>query len=215
MSLEIQIADLAIFLTDSDADAEEIEDFKQVYRDLDRFLKARGLPGHVEPETLPPLESNCDVGNFSYQSLHRLRRAYVYQRKNLKFFPVADALDDDPVLKDEYENPTFTSHLVHFSDCEGFYVPLDFAEPLYADDDENVLGGGVGSSPRLRAELVMVAPLLAIPLADGRLVQEVAAELGNFDRQSAHPLGSERMIWLALFEAACQSIEFKSAIRFA
>jgi len=42
----------------------------------------------------------------------------------------------------------------------------------------------------------------------------VAVEIGNFERQSAHPLGSERMIWLALYESACQSIQFASAIRF-
>jgi len=168
--------------------------------------------GHIEPETLPPLKSHCKVGNFSYRSLHQLRRARVYQHKNLAFVAAGDD-QRDPVLTAEYDSPTFTSHLVHFSDCEGFYVPLDFEEPLYANDDEDVLGGAVGSSPRVRTELVAVAPLLEIPLTDGRLASGMAAELGNYERQRAHPLGNERLIWLALFEAASQSIEFKSAIR--
>ncbi|HEY5451453.1 MAG TPA: hypothetical protein VIQ54_22015 [Polyangia bacterium] len=212
MSLTLGTADLARFLAEPNLDPEEIEEFKQVYADLDRFLKARGLPGHVEPETLPPFKSHCKVGSFSYRSLHQLRRARVYQHKDLAFVAAGDD-QRDPVLTAEYESPTFTSHLVHFSDCEGFYVPLDFEEPLYANDDEKVLGGAVGSSPRLRAELVTVAPLLAIPLADARLAPEVAAELGDYERQREHPLGGERLIWLALFEAACQSVEFKSAIR--
>jgi len=184
MSLTLGTGDLARFLAEPNLDPEEIEEFKQVYADLDRFLKGRGLPGHIEPETLPPLKSHCKVGNFSYRSLHQLRRARVYQHKNLAFVAAGDD-QRDPVLTAEYDSPTFTSHLVHFSDCEGFYVPLDFEEPLYANDDEDVLGGAVGSSPRVRTELVAVAPLLEIPLTDGRLASGMAAELGNYERQRA------------------------------
>jgi hypothetical protein len=42
MSIALGIRDLAMFLAEKDLDPEEIEEFEEVYRQLNRFLTARG-----------------------------------------------------------------------------------------------------------------------------------------------------------------------------
>src|SRR6185436_3680072 len=54
-------------------------------------------------------------------------------------------------------------HLLHHSDAEGFYVPVDFDGVLHCDDTLEISGLIVGSSQRLLAECIQLRDALAIP----------------------------------------------------
>ena len=56
-------------------DEEGADWFRQQLREINRVLRANGLPEHTEPEELPRLEDRSAVGSFGYSWLHYLRRA--------------------------------------------------------------------------------------------------------------------------------------------
>jgi hypothetical protein len=163
---------------------------------------------------LPPIPRRAELLSFPSRFLHSLRRAYVHHRIGRPLTPLPDGGDPiDEVLAAEYERPQFVSHLVHFSDAQGFYLPVDFSEPLVAGPGDFVLGGAVGSSVALRRELADLAPALNIPLVDGEPTDETATQLGSERQCKSHPFGTERMLWLIMFDAATQSLAHRSAIR--
>ena len=214
MSVCIGSSDLAKFLADGHIDPEEAIDYREPYRQLDEFLKRRGLPGHEEPETLLEEQHRQALDTFPVSYLHALRRAYVYCCLNRPLGPAPLGDDIDPVLSMEYAQRRLPSHLVHFPDSDGFYVPLDFPDPLVAETRDEVLGGVVGSSVRLYAELCAVAPSLGIAIeADGGVSEAVAADLADVRAQSRHRFGIERVAWFSFFEATCESLRVGSAVR--
>ena len=87
-------------------------------------------------------------------------------------------------------------------------------DPLFADSPEaEVPGGIVGSSQRLLAELVLVAPALGIMLRGGQLSDAEADRIDGL-ASSEEGLHRELSSWLALFEAARLSVENKTAVVF-
>jgi hypothetical protein len=214
MSVCIGSSDLAVFLAQGHVDPEEAIDYREPYQRLDRFLKGRGFSGHSEPESLPEPLARQALDSFPVFYLHALRRAYVLHRFGTPLSPIPPSDEIDRFLSAEYQQPRLVSHLVHFPEQEGFYVPIDFARPLVADAPDEVLGGVVGSSFRLLAELRECSPSLGIDLSpDGLLSETVASDLANVTLQSRHRFGIERVAWFAFFEAACESIRFGSAVR--
>ena len=123
----------------------------------------------------------------------------------------AKSLREDPVL-DEAQD-MFDSHLICHSDCEGFYFPIVFDEVIFADDEHALLGGMLGSSYKLREELVTVAPALGIFLL-GEVLSDEEAERINARIDAEDGLERELMAWLAAYEACRLSIEHKTAIVF-
>ena len=64
-------------------------------------------------------------------------------------------------------------------------------------------------------ELVRIAPHLGIRLNDGILSDDDAEELSRqILNDDAGDYATEKMVWFALFDAAEQSIEYRSAILF-
>src|SRR3569833_2181725 len=60
------------------------------------------------------------------------------------------ATDDPHLIKAYVDLPSGRfAHLIHHSDCEGYYVPVDFEQVL---TDERLPGGYLGSSMRLLTE---------------------------------------------------------------
>jgi len=96
-------------------------------------------------------------------------------------------------------------HLLCHSDAEGFYVPIDFDKVIVDVNDRGLAGGMLGSTQRLLAELIEVAPAIGISLAGGQLSDAAAAKLAADDPERT-PLWSERMAWLVLFENARVSL---------
>jgi hypothetical protein len=60
---------------------------------------------------------------------------------------------------------------------------------------------------------MQAAPLLGIPLVDGKLSDEAAKVIAE-ERDGSHPYWIERKVWLTMFEAFRHSIEFKCAVVF-
>ena len=204
MSLSIDVGRLARLLAGEVA----AEPLRADLRAVSALLVEEGLSPHDEPEALPELRSRAHMTSIPYDWLHRLRRAAARWRNDpaWRWTPSVRA-HEDPILGKEASR--FRMHLVCHSDAEGFYVPVAF------DDlpcSRAVRGGLLGSTPRLRAELLTVAPQLAIGLEAGRLPDAVAAAVNTED--IAAPLAAERRAWLALFEACELSLAHGSVIVF-
>jgi hypothetical protein len=151
-----------------------------------------------------------------YGWLHYLRRAVAFARQAPEeFHPVKDG--EDPANDEKIDRELsviMDSHVICHSDSEGFYVPLDFPEPLYDNRDADGLVGGIlGSSQRALQELVQAAPLLSIPVRDGDLSDD-EANLILQEEEGSHPYWIERYAWLYFFDRLRASIAIRSAVVF-
>lgn len=197
-------------------DEEEATWLADDFAAINAVLAEEGLPAHEEPQSLPPLVSRAQIDGFPYSFLHYLRRAYARRKADPDWVatPLADGVDpgEDEALQAEYDY--LSSHLVCHSDAEGFYVPVDFAEVLFAsDEDVGLPGGMLGSSYRLMEELILVAPALGIQLEQGKLSDAEAARIAESGEEE-EGCYRELETWLLMFECARLSLEHKTAIMF-
>jgi hypothetical protein len=157
MGVAIEVGALADLLQN---DEEGAEDVREWLAHANALLAQAGLPQHEEPEELPELEDRGPTGTMPYSYLHHLRRVAVRYRLDplWKAAPVADGVDPSEDLLVVRAASDLGSHLVAHSDAEGLYVPVDFKTVLVDEATGNLLG----SSQRLLAELVAVAPCLGI-----------------------------------------------------
>lgn len=194
-------------------DDEGVAYFRRGFEHLRLALEAAGAKGYCEPERVR-VRMRPHVSSFPYSYIHYLRRVYARMVAELPITPVDQhGLDDDRTIIDD-EAAMLDSHLLCHSDCEGYYVPLAFGDPLFLDDEAGVSGGGmVGSSQGLLDELRRIAPCLGITLAtDGSLSEHEAARLYEIeDDQDFH---RELTVWLTLHEACLASIASGAAIVF-
>lgn len=147
----------------------DLEWWRDELREISALITQRGLGIYVEPEDGP--WETVDFEMIGYSGLHYLRRiaahlAFGYPLPS----PLAageDPLDDS--LVDRYyrhstnRRPSMFSrrkivrpfdHLMIHSDSEGYYIPVDFPDVLFATGGDTAPGGGmVGSSVRLATEL--------------------------------------------------------------
>ena len=212
MGLAISVGALAELQKE---DPEGAQDLLASLETANVLLKQAGLPQHAEPVALPQLQSRAQIDSFPYSFIHYLRRAYAHAALDAQWratpLPDGEEPAEDPVL-DEAQD-TFDSHLICHSDCEGFYFPLVFDEVIFADDEHELLGGMLGSSYKLREELVTVAPALGIFLL-GDMLGDEEAERINARIEAEDGLDRELVAWLAAYEACRLSIEHKTAIVF-
>ncbi|MGK5025989.1 hypothetical protein [Janthinobacterium sp. RB2R34] len=212
MGLAISVGALAELQQE---DPEGAQDLLASLETANALLKQAGLPQHAEPVALPQLQSRALIDSFPYSFIHYLRRAYAHAALDAQWraMPLPDGEEpaEDPVL-DEAQD-TFDSHLICHSDCEGFYFPLVFDEVIFADDEHELLGGMLGSSYKLREELVTVAPALGIFLL-GDMLGDEEAERINARIEAEDGLDRELVAWLAAYEACRLSIEHNTAIVF-
>lgn len=198
---------------------EEPEKAAQMRADLlqiNTHLSTHGLPPHQEPESFEePLQSRATLNAFPYSWLHYLRRFAAHVMRDPKWVPYPVEPGEDPaadvVLRQMYRQ--MASHLLCHSDSEGYYVPLDF-EPVLLDPNFKIRGGALGSSYRLREELVEIAEALEITFdANGEIDEKTAVWLSE-QRPTGPPFAIERLVWFSLYEAARLSIAHKTAIVF-
>ena len=208
MSLSVTVG-LYVDVDDDPAILEGLAD------DIDRInvlLSKRGFETHTEPRHIDDSGDRSGLRSYPYSFLHHLRRFYAHVASQPQLQPpmLTSGADpaSDPVLA-SVASPAH--HLLWHSDCEGYYVPVDFSRVIEA----SILPGDyLGSSQRLLAELVLLAPALGISLNDGSLNDEQAATIAAIDDPGAVPLGIERTVWLSLFEAARRSVEDRALIVF-
>ncbi len=196
-------------------DKEGVRWFRAAMKKVNKVLQNEGFPPHVEPENLPPLVNRSALHGFPYSFLHYLRRFATYAQvkpnwKPKRFPKSADPANDELVMD---EMLMFSSHLLCHSDCEGFYLPIDFPEPIFADE-KLIPGCQLGSSFGLMKELIEVAPFLGITLTDGVLNDSEAARINGIITAEKNNFWIELGVWFSLFEAARLSIEHKTAICF-
>jgi hypothetical protein len=224
MGLCVTVGILADLL---ETDPESAELVRADFDIINTILRQHGLPDHQEPTTLPMLQDRSGVTGFPYSFLHYLRRFYArwldqrqqpfvrrfYARWISKSAQVPPPVHEgekpalDPVLE-KVASPRH--HLLWHSDCEGYYVPIDFPRVL---GDQRIDGSGIGSSVRLLEELVLVAAPLGIMLHNRQLSDTDANVIAEEEDKSG-PYWIERLVWLTLFEAARLSIEHRAAIHF-
>jgi hypothetical protein len=146
---------------------------------LSAAIAAEDVLWHA-PEGVGAPPEHAYSGGFPYSWLSLLRRAYVYVLEDRKLTPApadgsADHEDDYDLVMTE--TMMLSSHLLCHADDAGYYVPVDFADPLYLPEEQGIAGAGmVGSSQRLLAELDGLADVLgAIDPDDERFAAELWA----------------------------------------
>lgn len=208
MSLAISVGVLAGDQPDSDAAAYHRRNFGHV----NRVLAANGLPPHEEPESLPDFPYRGQLISFPYAWTPYLHRAVAFARRAPdQFRPVREGENPAKDKRVDAELYTFAeSHLICHSDTEGYFVPIDFPDPL-ADQEGELPGRVLGSSQRALADLVRTAPLLGI-LLDGRELSDEVARAVSQEPDESHPYWIERKVWLSMFEAFRLSVEHGCAV---
>jgi hypothetical protein len=211
MGLDVEVGMLSQLIED---DPEGADHLRETIASLNAVLAANKLPPHREPESLPLLENRASILSYPYSFLHYLRRvaAHAAAKPGWTAKPFPDSSDpaDDSLV--EKQSAYLESHLLCHSDCEGFYLPIEFKEVIF-DDDDRIPGGMLGSSFMLKKELIAVAPALGIRLDRGELSDKEAEGI-NREVEAEAPLWIEKAVWLSLFEAARLSIKHKSAVCF-
>jgi hypothetical protein len=187
-----------------------VEPGSSVERDLvaiNEFLIGNGHRAHREPDVVPD-DAQWLSEELPYTFFDRLQRlqAWVNQGRGLP-----DPLDDggrarfDPAIGEEYDQ--LASHLVLHNPA-GYFVPVDFAEPLIV---ESVTGKMIGSSRRLLSELTDSAVVLGIELDSG-LLTPAAIELVGQEVAMNAPYGKEKLTWFAMYDAARRSVAHDAVI---
>ena len=210
MGLTIGIGELV--LAAAEGDPESLDSINAAFDAVSAVLEEHGLTRHVEPSDFEIPLSRSPIESFPYSRLHCLRRfaAHVWKTGKVPGPVTGDqCASDDSVLETMY-SPKY--HLLYHSDCEGFYVPVDFATVIV---DERIRGHALGSSHRLMKELLQLAPYLQIALNDGSLGKSECEKLMQIILEGTDPYVAEKTVWLSLFDAAEQSLRMGSAIVFA
>ncbi|MER7706710.1 hypothetical protein ABTX81_27915 [Kitasatospora sp. NPDC097605] len=150
-------------------DPEGLEYHRRAFDRLGAALAAEGIDWHEPPLDVAAVRDPAFSGGFPYGYLTRLRRVLALTGCGE---PVTPAEEDGAgwerdcdLIRDEASR--FASHLICHADNAGYYVPVDFADPLFLPADAGVAGAGmVGSTQRLLHELTTIAPALGITPAE-------------------------------------------------
>lgn len=176
------------------------------------MLTSIGLPTHREPSDPPAWEPSVP-SSLPVEALWRLRRvmAHHLEAPGQAVEPLPEGEDPrrDRILREMA--PRADCHLLNHSEKEGFYVPISFSQVVRDPSGTALPGGWLGSSHRLREEMVELAPLLELEMtADGparHSIDRVQRDISN-----GAALHLERWAWLLHAEAAHASIEREAAI---
>ena len=113
------------------------------------------------------------------------------------------------------EAPAY-QHLMCHSDCEGYYIPQDFPEVLYPNNELNIPGDMIGSVPRLMNECRALARALNLPLDlepdSDEVLEAVEEHPGKGEGWKKNAL--ESYVCLRLLQACDVSLRTMAAIVF-
>ena len=216
-------------------DEEGFARFKEELANLNRALAAQGLPTYAEPEDLPE-DKIVSLDMYGYSGLHYLRRIAVHLWAGNPLPPPGD--DDashDPMIEKHNRSlgkspsgflarllglgkrpAACFDHLLMHSDCEGYYVPVDFREVMFPDEGLGVAGSMIGSSQMLLRECEALSRALEIPAGldpEDDALWEATESQGEGERVWQR-YGVESFTCLRLLHAARASVELGAAIVF-
>ncbi|MFJ5726427.1 hypothetical protein [Streptomyces sp. NPDC093149] len=147
-------------------DPEGHDRHRRAFAVLSRALHAESIRWE-EPNTTALPTAHTFSGGIPYSYLTRLRRTFVLVGRGSPVTPAphpdTEAWHRDLAAIDD-ETSVLASHLLCHADNAGYYIPVDFPDPLFLPPEAEVAGAGmVGSSQRLLSELTCMAPSLGIP----------------------------------------------------
>jgi hypothetical protein len=195
-------------------DAEGLDSHRAAFARLSQALRAEGIGWH-EPEITDPAPGHTFSGGFPYSYLTQLRRILVLTNLGEPVTPAAAVSGpryDRDCEKIHDQMAMLASHLLCHCDDAGYYVPVDFDDPLFLSDAANVEGAGmVGSSQRLLAELSGVAASIGINPGDERETERPGLVVGT---ATDRPFQTERFACHQLYRACLASITGGHAVVF-
>src|SRR5262245_21312595 len=163
----------SIFTTRPEEDRELFEEEREWLSDVQDLLREEGV--EVDLLSRPGVEV-WEGGIEHFLDLYQLRLLAAYLEQGRDITPLHDfkpesASEPDPLLAAiwEGEQPTRFAHLINHQADGGYYLPVDFPEPIWLEFDEDIDDDGrdlqepvvsFGSSIALQRELVMLEPLL-------------------------------------------------------
>jgi len=175
---ELDLVVGSMFTTRPDEDRELFEDEREWLFDIQDLLREEGV--EVDLLSRPGVEI-WEGGIDRFMDLYQLRQiaAYLEQGRDiaplLKAGPPSDG-DPDPLLVAIWdgEQPTRFAHLINHQADGGYYLPVDFAEPIWLeaedeapdeeeaedDDEDDEAFISFGSSVGLQRELAELAGML-------------------------------------------------------
>jgi hypothetical protein len=198
-------------------DAEGFDRHRRALTRLSQALMTEGISWH-EPEVTDPPAALAFSAAFPYSYVTQLRRILVLTNLSEPVLPasaVSAAQYDRDCEKIDDEASMLASHLLCHSDTAGYYVPVDFSEPLFLPEEAEVEGAGmVGSSQRLLAELAGIASPIGISLDDEGVPSDAEKARPGTGLAGDEPFEPERFAWHQLYQACLASIASGHAIVF-
>jgi len=165
-------------------DPEGYEDVRAEMAKVNQALRAEGLPEHHEPDAVSP-DDFISFDMFGYSGLHYLRRIAAHISYTGKLPPPGDNDSTKDALLQQYYTESIQekapkgflalfkkaqkskafefNHLLQHSDCEGYYLPVEFSSVIFPDPNLKIPGEMIGSAPSLLRECKRLAEALAIP----------------------------------------------------
>jgi hypothetical protein len=165
-------------------DPEGYENFKAEIAKVNQALRSEGLPEHHEPDAVSAADF-ISLDMFGYSGLHYLRRIAAHISYTGELPPPGDKDSPDDALLEQYYTESIQekapkgllslfkkqpksksfefNHLLHHSDCEGCYLPVEFSSVIFPDPKLKVAGEMIGSAHCLLRECERLAEALAIP----------------------------------------------------
>jgi hypothetical protein len=219
----------------AEADDEGAEELQDEFEALSDALRRNGLAEHREPASAEWEPLSFDM--FGYSGLHYLRRIAAHLDAGRPLPEPGDTdSSEDALLQGYYDRADRGSgrgllgrfrrqestwvdsgpfdHLINHSDAEGYYVPQRFDRVIHAS---KVPGELVGSSYRLRDELLVLRDALEIPSGLDPEADDLwkAADTQGEGDLTWQRYGVESFTCVRLLAAADASIERGAAIVFA
>lgn len=151
------------------------------------------------------------LGN--YAVLHQLRRYAahldVYNKPPAASCDLEEATKDEALLK-LYDGETGTSfpHLIDHSDCDGYYLPVSFNDPIWIDKDGEDEVISVGSTVKLLQELRYINKHLQVDPDLTENLETLSEGLVSDD------LEFEKWAWAVLYAMCLRSLELNLPIIF-
>jgi hypothetical protein len=229
-------------LRESDREAYEV--YRAIFERLDRVLTEQGLPRHQEPDEIVP-EYRISFGMFGYSGLRYLRRIAAHKQfsgtlpapgdekapKDLllkKYYAQLDAQQLSPESRPRNRGllgflrrvgqavaDGKFDYLINHSDCESFYLPIDFKKVFIADLGPEMQWQQVGSAYCLLQECKVLAEFIGIPDdvdAESEALRNAIENQGNGNGWQRY--GIESFTCIRLMRASQASIASGAALVF-